>query len=45
MNPEIAALRVDLQQLAEEQERNRRQRMEYVVFKARWLREHAVTND
>jgi hypothetical protein len=45
VNPEIAALRIDRKELEADRERNRRQRMEYVVFKARWLREHAVTND
>ncbi|MCA1811276.1 MAG: hypothetical protein LC623_04610 [Halobacteriales archaeon] len=45
MNPEIAALRIDHAELQADLERNRRQRMEYVEFKARWLRDHAVTND
>ncbi|MEA3202797.1 MAG: hypothetical protein QOI63_463 [Thermoplasmata archaeon] len=45
MNPDIAALRIDRRELDADRELNRRQRMEYVEFKARWLREHAVVND
>jgi hypothetical protein len=45
VNPEIAALHIDLKELDADLERNRRQRMEYVEFKARWLRDHAVVRD